>query len=84
MTDLPDPYPFLRPLLFQLDPETAHGLAFLMGRMAQRLRGSHVVQRRDRIEEPNVMAKAPLIQITEVRIERIIVENHIFIGIARV
>ncbi len=50
---------------------------------AQRLRGPHVVQSRHRIEKPDVMANAALIQITEMGVQRVIVENHIFIGIAR-
>jgi len=39
MIDTLDPYRFVRPLLFQLDPETAHGLCFLLGRMVQRVPG---------------------------------------------
>jgi len=35
-----DPYRLIRPLLFQLDPETAHGLAFGLGRLAQRWPGA--------------------------------------------
>ena len=34
-----DPYRLLRPLLFHLYPETAHGLAFGLGRLAQRVPG---------------------------------------------
>lgn len=34
-----DPYPLVRPLLFRLDPETAHGLCFALGRLAQPLPG---------------------------------------------
>jgi dihydroorotate dehydrogenase len=32
-----DPYRLLRPLIFRLDPETAHGLAFASGGLAQKL-----------------------------------------------
>jgi dihydroorotate dehydrogenase len=39
MTDTLDPYRLVRPLLFQLDPETAHGLCFLFGRLAQQVPG---------------------------------------------
>ena len=39
MTEPLDPYRLLRPLLFQLDPESAHGLCFALGRLAQRLPG---------------------------------------------
>jgi dihydroorotate dehydrogenase len=39
MTDTLDPYRLIRPLLFQLDPESAHGLAFGLGRLAQHLPG---------------------------------------------
>ena len=35
-----DPYRLIRPLLFQLYPETAHGLAFGLGGLAQRLPGA--------------------------------------------
>jgi dihydroorotate dehydrogenase len=35
-----DPYRLIRPLLFQLYPETAHGLAFGLGRLAQRWPGA--------------------------------------------
>jgi len=34
-----DPYRFARPLLFKLQPETAHGLAFAAGRLAQPIPG---------------------------------------------
>jgi dihydroorotate dehydrogenase len=39
MTHSLDPYRLLRPLIFQLDPETAHGLCFSLGGLAQRLPG---------------------------------------------
>ena len=39
MTETLDPYRLIRPLLFQLDPESAHGLCFAAGRLAQRLPG---------------------------------------------
>jgi hypothetical protein len=42
-----------------------------------------VVQRRHRIQKPHVVAQAALVQITEVRIQRIVIEGHIFIRIAR-
>jgi dihydroorotate dehydrogenase len=34
-----DPYPLVRPLLFKLQPETAHGVAFAAGRIAQPIPG---------------------------------------------
>jgi len=34
-----DPYPLLRPLLFRCNPETAHGLCFGAGSLAQRVPG---------------------------------------------
>jgi len=39
MTDTLDPYRLVRPLLFRLDPETAHGLCFFLGGLAQRAPG---------------------------------------------
>ncbi|MGA2081930.1 MAG: quinone-dependent dihydroorotate dehydrogenase [Holophaga sp.] len=39
MTRTLDPYRLIRPLLFQLDPETAHGLCFRLGALGQRLPG---------------------------------------------
>ncbi len=39
MTESKDLYRLLRPLLFRLDPETAHGLCFALGAAAQRLPG---------------------------------------------
>ena len=39
MPDPLDPYRLIRPLLFQLDPETAHDLTFLLCGLAQRLPG---------------------------------------------
>jgi len=39
MTDTLDPYRLVRPLIFQLDPETAHGLCFTLGGLAQRVPG---------------------------------------------
>ena len=39
MTEPLDPYHLVRPLLFQLDPETAHGLCFFLGGLAQRVPG---------------------------------------------
>jgi dihydroorotate dehydrogenase len=39
MTDTLDPYRLVRPLIFQMDPETAHGLCFSLGGLAQRLPG---------------------------------------------
>ncbi len=50
---------------------------------AQHLCGAHVVQGRNRIEKPDVVAQAALVQITEMRIQRIIVKGHILFGIAR-
>jgi dihydroorotate dehydrogenase len=35
-----DPYRLLRPLIFRLQPETAHGLCFAMGGLAQRVPGA--------------------------------------------
>lgn len=35
-----DPYPYVRPLLFSLQPETAHGLAFTAGKLAQPIPGT--------------------------------------------
>jgi dihydroorotate dehydrogenase len=43
MTDTLDPYHLIRPLLFQLDPETAHGLCFFLGGLAQRVPGLPVL-----------------------------------------
>jgi len=40
MTNTLDPYPLIRPLLFQLYPETAHALAFFLGGLAQRVPGA--------------------------------------------
>jgi len=40
MTDTLDPYRLVRPLLFQLDPETAHRLCFFLGGLAQRVPGA--------------------------------------------
>jgi len=39
MNDTLDPYRLVRPLIFQLDPETAHGLCFSLGGLAQRVPG---------------------------------------------
>jgi dihydroorotate dehydrogenase len=39
MSETLDPYRLLRPLIFQLEPETAHGLCFSLGGLAQRLPG---------------------------------------------
>ena len=39
MTTTLDPYRLLRPLIFQLNPETAHGLCFALGGLAQRVPG---------------------------------------------
>jgi dihydroorotate dehydrogenase len=39
MTDTLDPYRLVRPLIFQMQPETAHGLAFALGGLAQRVPG---------------------------------------------
>ena len=39
MSDPLDPYRLIRPLLFRLDPETAHGLCFALGGLAQPLPG---------------------------------------------
>jgi dihydroorotate dehydrogenase len=39
MNDTLDPYRLVRPLLFRLDPETAHGLCFFLGGLAQRAPG---------------------------------------------
>jgi dihydroorotate dehydrogenase len=39
MIDTLDPYRLIRPLLFQLDPESAHGLCFALGRLVQRVPG---------------------------------------------
>ena len=39
MNETLDPYQLVRPLLFQLDPETAHGLCFFLGGLAQRVPG---------------------------------------------
>ena len=39
MTDTLDPYRLVRPLIFQLDPETAHGLCVSLGGLAQRVPG---------------------------------------------
>jgi dihydroorotate dehydrogenase len=39
MTETLDPYHLVRPLLFRLDPETAHGLCFFLGGLAQRVPG---------------------------------------------
>ena len=45
MTETLDPYHLVRPLMFQLDPETAHGLCFFLGGLAQRVPGLlHLVQ----------------------------------------
>jgi dihydroorotate dehydrogenase len=40
MTDTLDPYRLIRPLLFQLDPESAHGLCFALGRLTGHLPGA--------------------------------------------
>jgi dihydroorotate dehydrogenase len=40
MTDSLDPYRLLRPLLFQLEPERAHGLCFFLGGLALHLPGA--------------------------------------------
>ncbi|MDR3673068.1 MAG: quinone-dependent dihydroorotate dehydrogenase [Holophaga sp.] len=39
MTETLDPYRLLRPLIFQMEPEIAHGLCFALGGLAQRLPG---------------------------------------------
>ena len=39
MSETLDPYRLVRPLLFQLDPDTAHGLCFFLGGLAQRVPG---------------------------------------------
>jgi len=42
-----------------------------------------MIQRRDRIQEPDVVAETALIQIAEVRIQRVVIEGYVLIGIAR-
>ena len=39
MTNTLDPYHLVRPLIFRMDPETAHGVCFSLGGLAQRLPG---------------------------------------------
>jgi dihydroorotate dehydrogenase len=39
MTETLDPYRLVRPLIFQMEPEQAHGLCFALGGLAQRLPG---------------------------------------------
>ena len=70
------PYPPQGPVLAAQPPQSE-------GLYAQRLRRPHVVQRRDRIQKPDVVADAALIQVTEMGVERVVVENYIFIRIAR-
>jgi dihydroorotate dehydrogenase len=59
MTDTLDPYRLLRPLIFQMDPERAHGLCFLLAGLAQRVPGLvHLLQGVCGKPEPAI-ARAP-------------------------
>lgn len=49
----PSPYPLLRPLLFSLDPERAHGLAIAALRLAQAVPGAtRLLARSHRVADP--------------------------------
>src|ERR1700722_12551270 len=53
------------------------------GLNTQSLGGAHVVERGDSVEEPDIVTDAALIQVAEVRIHRVIIEDNVFIGVAR-
>ena len=48
-----------------------------------RLRQTHVIQRRHTVEKPDVVLHALLVEIAEVRIHCVVVELHVFVGVAR-
>src|SRR3984893_9138232 len=70
-------------------PNTPQGAVFRTqspqgeGLDAERLGGTHLVQGGHRVQEPDIVAKVIVVEVAEVRVERVAVKINVFFGIAR-